>query len=103
MGLEGAQAPTSLKMVCLVIRQDPTILFIMGGTCTCTIMNTSVILLQPYQTHPNQTTSVPVFQSSQPMAPSHNRQCRAKPSSVFVCFIVLVSFFDIIISTSSFS
>src|SRR6218665_1657898 len=39
--------------------------FIRGGTCTCTIMDTSVISLKPSQSHTYQTTSVPVFLNSQ--------------------------------------
>src|SRR6218665_1880446 len=53
------------KKVCPVIRPDPMNFFIRGGTCTCPIMDTSVISLQPSQTHTYQTTSVPVFQNSQ--------------------------------------
>src|SRR6218665_1884503 len=44
--------PPSLKKVCPVIRPDPMTFFIRGGgTCTCTIMDTSIISLQPSQTH----------------------------------------------------
>src|SRR6218665_1275448 len=65
-GLEGAQAPPSLKRVCPVIRPDPITFFIRGGPFTCTIMDTcTIISLQPSQTHTYQTTSVLVFQNSQ--------------------------------------
>src|SRR6218665_1192759 len=53
--------PAQKGVPCNSARSDD--FFLVGGglVLTCIIMNTSVISVQPYQTHPYQTTSAPVF------------------------------------------